>query len=117
MKVKKQKPIALRVVFTPFKENRRQGYTVEVPELQGCISEGDNPEQAERMIRDAVECYLHAEISPAPVPKGAFEKTLYLAWVTQDGKPLKLSPLPAVVSSLAGPPLRKKRKHRIKAKK
>ena len=31
------------------------GYVVSVPELQGCISEGDNLEEAWEMIRDAVE--------------------------------------------------------------
>ena len=31
------------------------GYVVSVPELQGCISEGDTFEEAWEMIRDAVE--------------------------------------------------------------
>jgi predicted RNase H-like HicB family nuclease len=34
------------------------GYVVSVPELQGCISEGDTFEEAWEMIQDAVEGWL-----------------------------------------------------------
>lgn len=36
------------------------GYTVEVPELPGCISEGDTLTEARRMARDAIQAWLDA---------------------------------------------------------
>jgi predicted RNase H-like HicB family nuclease len=46
---------AYRAVFTPDLEVG--GYTVEVPELPGCITEGDLSE-AKRMTREAIEAWL-----------------------------------------------------------
>jgi predicted RNase H-like HicB family nuclease len=34
------------------------GYTVSVPSLPGCVSEGDSKEQALANIREAIELYL-----------------------------------------------------------
>ena len=34
------------------------GYTVTVPALPGCISEGDTKDEALRNIREAIELYL-----------------------------------------------------------
>ncbi len=36
------------------------GYTVTVPALPGCISEGDNYEEALENIKDAIQLYLRA---------------------------------------------------------
>jgi len=36
------------------------GYTVYVPSLPGCISEGDTREEALENIREAIELYLEA---------------------------------------------------------
>jgi predicted RNase H-like HicB family nuclease len=45
----------LRVVLEPSDEG---GYTVYVPSLPGCISEGETLDEAMRNIREAVELYL-----------------------------------------------------------
>jgi predicted RNase H-like HicB family nuclease len=45
----------LRVVLEPSDEG---GYTVIVPALPGCISEGDTKEEALHNIREAIELYL-----------------------------------------------------------
>ncbi|WP_448593058.1 type II toxin-antitoxin system HicB family antitoxin [Thermoflexus hugenholtzii] len=45
----------LKVVLEPSDEG---GYTVYVPSLPGCISEGDTIEEALRNIREAIELYL-----------------------------------------------------------
>jgi len=45
----------LKVVFEP---NEEGGYTVYVPSLPGCISEGNNKEEALTNIREAIELYL-----------------------------------------------------------
>lgn len=45
----------LKIVFDPSDEG---GYTVYVPSLPGCISEGDTKEEAIENIRRAIELYL-----------------------------------------------------------
>ncbi len=45
----------LRVILEPSDEG---GYTVYVPSLPGCISEGDTKEEALKNIREAIELYL-----------------------------------------------------------
>jgi predicted RNase H-like HicB family nuclease len=45
----------LQVVLEPSDEG---GYTVYVPALPGCISEGDTPEEAVKNICEAIELYL-----------------------------------------------------------
>lgn len=41
-----------------FEEQPDGGYTVTVPSLPGCISEGDTFEQAKRNISDAIKLYV-----------------------------------------------------------
>jgi DNA-binding transcriptional MerR regulator len=50
--------IAYRVVLTPDLE--AGGFTVEVPELPGCITEGDTLADAKRMSREAIHAWLDA---------------------------------------------------------
>ena len=45
-----------KAVFTPDLEVG--GYTVEVPDLPGCITEGDDLAEAKRMTREAIELWL-----------------------------------------------------------
>ncbi len=40
------------------REAEEGGYTVEVPALPGCVSEGDSYEEALANIREAIELYL-----------------------------------------------------------
>lgn len=44
-----------KVVLEPSEEG---GFTVFVPSLPGCISEGDTMEEALKNIREAIELYL-----------------------------------------------------------
>jgi predicted RNase H-like HicB family nuclease len=54
-------------VFTPQEDG---GFTVEVPDLPGCISEGDSLEEAENNIQEAVELYLETlEARGIPLPE------------------------------------------------
>ena len=48
----------LKVVFEPSDEG---GFTVHVPALPGCISEGDTLDEARKNIREAIEGWLMAE--------------------------------------------------------
>ena len=45
----------LKVILEPSEEG---GYTVLVPSLPGCISEGDTKEEALKNIREAIKLYL-----------------------------------------------------------
>jgi predicted RNase H-like HicB family nuclease len=46
-----------KVILEPQEEG---GYTVTVPSLPGCISEGDTYDEALANIRDAIELYLES---------------------------------------------------------
>ena len=58
----------LKALFEPAEEG---GYTVYVPALPGCISEGDTLEEARQNIREAIELYLEPIEQPAS-PAGGF---------------------------------------------
>lgn len=45
----------VKVILEPSEEG---GYTVLVPALPGCISEGDTKEEAIKNIKEAIELYL-----------------------------------------------------------
>jgi predicted RNase H-like HicB family nuclease len=51
----------LKVILEPSEEG---GYTITVPSLPGCISEGKSREEAIRNIREAIELYLDQTFSP-----------------------------------------------------
>ena len=58
-----------RVVIHPSEEG---GYAVEIPELSGCISQGQTIEEALKMIEDAKICWLETALEdgiviPEPV--------------------------------------------------
>jgi len=46
------------------------GYTVFVPSLPGCISEGDTREEALKNIREAIELYLETKDEDIIVSEG-----------------------------------------------
>ena len=57
------------VVLTPEESG---GYSVTVPALPGCVSQGEPREEALAMIREAIELYLesldaHGDPLPAPI--------------------------------------------------
>ena len=57
----------LKVVFEPSEEG---GYTVFVPSLPGCISEGDTKDQALQNIKEAIELYLESVEDDLPFASG-----------------------------------------------
>ncbi len=63
----------MKVVFEPSDEG---GYTVYVPALPGCISEGDTLEEARRNIREAIALYLEPAEEIVPPHGGMVEDLL-----------------------------------------
>ena len=56
-----------QVILIPDEE--AGGYTVEVPSLPGCISEGDTRDEALANIREAIELYIDVLIEDGqPIP-------------------------------------------------
>ncbi len=57
----------LKVILEPSEEG---GYTVSVPSLPGCISEGDSKQEALRNIKEAIELYLEPVEDDIPRASG-----------------------------------------------
>jgi antitoxin HicB len=64
-----------RVILEP---NELGGYTVIVPSLPGCISEGDTKDEALANIREAIELYIESlQADGEPIPsEEAIEETV-----------------------------------------
>ncbi|MEX2172207.1 MAG: type II toxin-antitoxin system HicB family antitoxin [Pirellulales bacterium] len=62
----------LKAIYEPSDEG---GYTVYVPSLPGCISEGDSLEEARENIREAVALYLEPA-DELTVPEGSVVEEL-----------------------------------------
>ena len=68
-----------RVISDP---NELGGYTVTVPALPGCISEGDTKSEALANIQEAIELYiesLQADGEPVPTEEGMVEALVEVA--------------------------------------
>lgn len=61
----------LKILFEPSDEG---GYTVTVPALPGCVSEGDTLDDARQNIREAIELYLEADDTPEVAAGGHMEE-------------------------------------------
>ena len=78
--------LVYEAIFTPFENG--EGYTVEVPDLPGCVTEGDNLAEAIEMGQDAASGWILTELEegndyPKPsdhviVPEGSFSNYLVL---------------------------------------
>jgi predicted RNase H-like HicB family nuclease len=61
----------LKVHFEPSDEG---GYTVYVPALPGCISEGNTLEEARHNVREAIQLYLEPSEASHVHPDGFVEE-------------------------------------------
>ena len=61
----------LRIVFEPSDDG---GYTAYVPALPGCISEGDNLDDARRNILEAISLYLEPAGEAVPAAGALVEE-------------------------------------------
>jgi predicted RNase H-like HicB family nuclease len=58
--------VRLKIILEPSEDG---GYTVYVPSLPGCISEGDTREEALSNIKEAIELYLEPDYEQKPADK------------------------------------------------
>ncbi|WP_407900797.1 type II toxin-antitoxin system HicB family antitoxin [Scytonema sp. NUACC26] len=65
----------IKVVLEPSDEG---GYTVYVPSLPGCISEGESIEEALDNIQEAIELYLEPSEDEINVAEGVIVRELAL---------------------------------------
>jgi predicted RNase H-like HicB family nuclease len=52
------------------------GYTVYVPSLKGCVSQGDTRDEALKNIKEAIELYLEAGDNEVVVYEGEVAKVI-----------------------------------------
>jgi predicted RNase H-like HicB family nuclease len=70
------------LVLTPAELDERPGYTVTVPTLPGCITEGDSFDEAVENAKEAIALYLesledrHLPIPPSDVAVTAVQVTV-----------------------------------------
>ena len=64
-----------KIVLEPSEEG---GYTVYVPSLPGCISEGETEEEARRNIEEAIQLYLEVLEDDWIIDKGALVQEIEL---------------------------------------
>jgi len=70
-----ERAMKFQVVLEPSDEG---GYTVYVPSLSGCISEGDTVEEALANIQEAVELYLEPVEDDRVLEEGVLVRELVL---------------------------------------
>lgn len=59
------------VIVSPLPEEDGGGFVATVPDLPGCISDGDTPQEALTNVQDAIEAWLEAARDlgrPIPAP-------------------------------------------------
>ena len=73
------KQYQFEVIFTAQEEG---GFTAEVPDLPGCVSEGETLEEAELNIKEAIELYVETlEARGLPLPERDLSKVLKMQMI------------------------------------
>lgn len=70
-------PLSYPVLVRPLSEDEGSGYLAAVPDLPGCMSDGETPEEAIVNVRGAILCWFEmAEEMNRPVPPPSAELRL-----------------------------------------
>jgi antitoxin HicB len=51
-------PLSYPVIIEPLSEEEGGGFAAIVPDLPGCMSDGETPEEAIANVRDAISCWI-----------------------------------------------------------
>lgn len=73
------KILQYNAVFTSEEDG---GFSVSVPELAGCFSQGDTFEDAQKNISEAIELYLEPELNKAPIIYSVDPRNQFMAPVS-----------------------------------
>ena len=74
MQLMASKKYKFEVLITPQTEG---GFTAEVPDLPGCVSEGDTLEETQKNIEEAIELYLETlQKRGLPLPERESNKVI-----------------------------------------
>jgi antitoxin HicB len=63
-----------QITLRPLSTAEGGGWLAEVPELPGCMSDGETPQQAVENVMNAIACWIEAaeeDRRPVPAPTGA----------------------------------------------
>ncbi len=63
-----------QMILRPLTGAEGGGWLAEIPELPGCMSDGETPQQAVDNVMDAIACWIEAaeeDGRPVPVPASA----------------------------------------------
>ena len=52
-----------RIALRPLSAAEGSGWLAEVPELPGCMSDGETPQEAVENVMDAIACWIEATVS------------------------------------------------------
>ncbi len=66
------KPQDYEIAIRPLTEAEGGGFGATVPELPGCMSDGETPQEALENVYDAIACWVEAAQEmgrPVPLPK------------------------------------------------
>lgn len=64
-------PLAYSIIIEPLPPEDGGGFLARVPDLPGCMSDGDTPQEAATNVQDAIEAWLEAAADlgrPVPAP-------------------------------------------------
>lgn len=65
------------IIIEPLSKEDGGGFLATVPDLPGCMSDGETPEEAAHNVQDAIMCWLEAAAEDdRPVPQPTWRQTL-----------------------------------------
>lgn len=68
------KALEYAVLLSPLSEDEGGGFVATVPDLPGCMSGGETPEEALANVQDAIECWIEAARDQGrPIPSPTIE--------------------------------------------
>lgn len=74
------KALEYAVLLSPLPQADGGGFLATVPDLPGCMSDGETPEEALANVQDAIECWIGAAIDhgrTVPTPTNVNERRAF----------------------------------------
>lgn len=74
------KALEYAVLLSPLPQADGGGFLATVPDLPGCMSDGETPQEALANVQDAIECWIEAAIDhgrTVPTPTNVNERRAF----------------------------------------